>query len=60
MLLLGKNAHKLFIVEDWAGNRMFPHLRFETFENAWEHIRTQFPNENDWQEYEVTTDVAPF
>ena len=43
----------MWIIEDWAGNRLFPDKSFTTFEDGWEFIHTQFPNEEDWQELEV-------
>jgi len=36
-----------FIIEDWAGNRMFPDEEFETYEEGWEFIY-----ENIQEEYE--------
>ncbi len=43
----------MFKIEDWAGNRMWPDKTFNTFEDGWEHIRTNVKDENDWQEYYV-------
>ena len=33
-----------FIIQDWAGNRMFPEHAFETFEDAWEFIYENVDN----------------
>ena len=33
-----------FIIQDWAGNRMFPDDAFETFEDAWEFIYENVDN----------------
>ena len=29
---------KKYIIEDWAGNRLFPTQEFETFEDGWDFI----------------------
>ncbi len=42
-----------WMIEDWAGNRVYPDRTFDTYEDAWEFIREQHPNEDDWQEFEV-------
>ena len=35
---------KKFIIQDWAGNRMFPTETFETFEDGWEYIYENVDN----------------
>ena len=45
----------MWIIRDWAGNRMFPDREFDTFEDGWEFIRGQFPNEEDWEEIYVVS-----
>ena len=40
----------MYIIQDWAGNRMFLDNEFNTFEDGWEFIYEKFPNEEDWQE----------
>lgn len=43
-----------WIIHDWAGNHLFREKVFDSFEDGWERIRTQFPDaEDDWQEYYV-------
>lgn len=42
-----------WVIQDWMGNRMFPDKTFETFEDGWEFIREQFPEEGDWEELYV-------
>ena len=39
-----------FIIQDWAGNRMFPEETFETYEDAWEFIYENVDN----SEYDET------
>lgn len=39
-----------FIIQDWAGNRMFPEEAFETYEDAWEFIYENVDN----SEYDET------
>jgi len=41
-----------FIIQDWAGNRMFPEETFETYEDAWEFIYDNVDN----SEYDKTGD----
>lgn len=36
-----------FIVEDWAGNRIFPDKEFETFEDGWDHIYENIQEETE-------------
>ena len=50
----------IFIIEDWAGNRMFPNKTFKTFGDGWEFIynnvdnslfdKTQNDNDNVYQD----------
>lgn len=42
----------MWIIQDWAGNRLFYDRTFATFEDGWEFIRSQFAEEN-WQELYV-------
>lgn len=37
-------ACKVFIIQDWAGNRMFPDNEFESFEEGWEFIYANVDN----------------
>ncbi len=38
-------SKKKFIIEDWAGNRMFPDKSFDTFEDGWAFVYEKFPEE---------------
>ncbi len=40
----------MFIIQDWAGNHMFPSQTFNTFEDGWEFVREKFPDEKDWED----------
>lgn len=52
-----------FIIEDWAGNRLFKNKVFKSFEDGWEFIysnvdnslydKTGKDNDNAFQEYFV-------
>lgn len=54
---------KTFIIQDWAGNQLFPCKTFESFEDGWdflyekidnsEYDRTQNDNDDNYQEYFV-------
>ena len=35
-----------YIIQYWAGNRMFPTLTFNTFEDAWDHVVENLEEEN--------------
>lgn len=35
---------QLFIIEDWAGNHLFPDKVFKTFEEGWEFIYENVDN----------------
>ena len=35
---------KKFIIQDWAGNRMFPNETFNTFEDGWEFVYENVDN----------------
>jgi hypothetical protein len=37
---------KVFIIQDWAGNRLFPNKTFPSYEDGWEYIYTNVPNED--------------
>ena len=43
----------IFIITDWAGNRIFPNKEFETFEDAWDFIYEEFPDEDDLSDFYV-------
>lgn len=47
-------ASKGFILEDWAGNRLFPDKKFDTFEEASGFADQKFPKEEDRGEVYVT------
>jgi hypothetical protein len=42
-----------YIIEDWAGNHLFKDKVFESFEDGWDFIMQQFPDEDDLQDYYV-------
>ncbi len=42
-----------YIIEDWAGNHLFKDKVFESFEDGWDFIMEQFPDEDDLQDYYV-------
>lgn len=54
---------KTFIIQDWAGNQLFPGKTFESFEDGWdflyekidnsEYDRNQNDNDDNYQEYFV-------
>ena len=44
---------KKWIVQDWAGNRMYPDREFDGFEDGWEFVRTDHPDEKDWEDIYV-------
>lgn len=50
----GVEAASRYHVEDWAGNRMFPDKTFATFEDGWEHVRANCP-EDSWEDIYVLT-----
>lgn len=43
----------MFMIQDWAGNRMWADRTWDTFEDAWSFIYERVPDEDHWQEYEV-------
>jgi hypothetical protein len=43
---------KQYVIEDWAGNRLFPDKTFPTFEDGWDFLLKKFPDE-DLQDYYV-------
>ena len=43
----------IFIIKDWAVNRIFPALSFSDYEEASDFLMYQFPNEEDLQEYYI-------
>lgn len=34
-----------FIIQDWAGNHMFPDKVFDSFEDGWGFLYEQFPED---------------
>lgn len=42
-----------YIIEDWAGNHLFKDKVFDSFEDGWDFIMEQFPDEDDLQDYYV-------
>lgn len=38
------NIMKKYIIEDWAGNRLFPNKSFETYEDGWAFIYNEIDN----------------
>lgn len=42
-----------FVIQDWAGNMLFDGKTFESFEDGWEFIYNQFPDEEDLSDYYV-------
>lgn len=47
----------MYIIEDWACNRIFPDKKFDTFEEAWdyiyENIKEDFEDDGTYEEYFV-------
>lgn len=39
--------NKTFIIEDWAGNRIFPNKTFKTFLDGWDFIYTHIQEETE-------------
>jgi hypothetical protein len=44
---------KEFMIEDWAGNRMFPEKTFSTFEDGWDFIYSNVEDEEMYQDVYV-------
>lgn len=44
-----------WIIRDWAGNVKFSGLSFATFQDAWDFICEQVPDENDHQDFFAVT-----
>jgi len=40
------------MIQDWAGNRMFPEMTFDTFEDGWAYVDENVDN----REYELSGD----
>jgi hypothetical protein len=36
----------MFILEDWAGNRLHGNIEFETFEDGWDFIAEHYQEED--------------
>ncbi len=49
----------MWIIQDWTGKHLFPELKFKTFEDGWEFITEQFPEEGDWEELFVEPITKP-
>lgn len=43
----------IHIIEDWAGNHLFKDRTFDSFEDGWDFLMEQFPNDEDLQDYYV-------
>ncbi len=43
-----------WIIEDWAGNRMFPDVEFASFDDGWSFVTRNAPEE-DWEDIYVVT-----
>jgi hypothetical protein len=41
------------MIEDWAGNHLFKDRTFDSFEDGWDFLMEQFPNDEDLQDYYV-------
>lgn len=52
-----KWADKKYIIQDWAGNRLFPNDIFDTFEEGWDFIRENVeedsPEDGTFDDYYV-------
>jgi len=42
-----------YIIQDWASNHLFQDKKFETYQDGWDFLMEQFPDDNDLQEYYV-------
>jgi hypothetical protein len=43
-----------WIIQDWTGARKFPDKVFDTFEDGWEFLRGEFPDDEEtWGEFYV-------
>lgn len=42
-----------YIIQDWAGNHLFKDQSFETFEDGWNFIYSEFPDEEELEDYYV-------
>lgn len=42
-----------FIIEDWAGNRLFPTEEFDTFEDGWDFIYINIDDADMYQDLYV-------
>lgn len=52
-ILETKPQTNIFIIKDWADNRLFPGLEFSDFEEAWGFIYEAIPDEESWQDIYV-------
>lgn len=34
-----------YVIKDWAGNRKFPDQVFDTYEDGWQFLYVQFPDD---------------
>ena len=46
---------KKYIIVDWAYNHLFQDQTWDTTEEAWDFLLQKFPNDDDLQEYYITT-----
>ncbi len=42
-----------WIIKDWAGNKLYKEREFDTFDDAWDLIRADHPDEEEHQEFYV-------
>lgn len=43
----------MWLAKDCVGNLLCGGTYFETYADAWEYIRSVFPNETDWDQYDA-------
>lgn len=46
---------KKYIIIDWAYNHLFQDQTWDTMEEAFDFLLQKFPNDDDLQEYYITT-----
>lgn len=42
-----------YIIKDWADNHLFKDMEFNSFEDGWDFLLQQFPNDEDLEDYYV-------
>ena len=42
-----------YVIEDWAGNHLFKQKTFDSFEDGFDFLLFQFPDDEELQEYNV-------